>query len=66
MQRTREIEKVVSKGKLTEQKTDTAYWRTQPYSVRLAALEEIRREYHGEESRMQKVVTILRTKNDNP
>jgi hypothetical protein len=40
------IKKVIKKGKLTDRKTDAAYWRKQPYSARLAALEEIRQEYH--------------------
>ena len=66
MQRTLEIKKVVTKLKLSDKKTDSAYWRKQSYSARLAALEEIRQEYLGEESPMQKVVTIIRMKNDNP
>ncbi|MFN8463322.1 MAG: hypothetical protein U0X93_16340 [Anaerolineales bacterium] len=65
MQRTLEIAKVINKVKLSDKKADSAYWRTQPYSARLAALEEIRREYHGEELPMQKIVTIVRMKHDN-
>lgn len=64
MQRTRGIQKVVTKAKLSDKKTDAAYWRQQPYSARLAALEEIRQEYHqwkyGGEPGMQKVVKIIR------
>jgi len=30
----------------TEQKSDFAYWQTQPYQARLAALEQIRQKYH--------------------
>lgn len=64
MQRTVKIEKVVTKIKLNDKKTDSAYWRNQSYSARLAALEEIRQEYHrwryGGESKMQKVVKIIR------
>ena len=41
------IEKVYTKVNLYAQKRDSAYWRTRPYHERLAALEEIRREYHG-------------------
>jgi hypothetical protein len=37
---------IVTKTSLKAPKTDTAYWRTQPYTVRLAALEQIRQEYH--------------------
>ena len=64
MQQTREIKKVVTKAKLGDKKTDSAYWRMQSYSARLAALEEIRQEYHlwkyGGENRIQKVVKIVR------
>ncbi len=67
MQRTRKIKKVVPKVKLGEQKSDFAYWQSQPPSARLEALEQIRQEYHrwkyGKEPRMQKVVTIIRIKN---
>ncbi|MHC1782319.1 MAG: toxin secretion, membrane fusion protein [Anaerolineaceae bacterium] len=37
---------VVKKVKLQQQGNDFAYWQSQPYEARLAALEEIRREYH--------------------
>jgi len=64
MPQTLEIKKVVTKVKLIEKKTDAAYWRTQSYSARLTALEEIQQEYHrwryGGEQRMQKVVTIIK------
>jgi hypothetical protein len=40
------IQKVVRKVALKEQPTDFAYWQEQSYEARLAALEEIRREYH--------------------
>ena len=60
------ISKVVTKVPLREQKSDFAYWQTQPYEVRLATLEQIRREYHqwrsGAEPRLQRVVTIVRLK----
>jgi len=64
MQRTHEIKKVVTKVKLNDLKTDSAYWRKQPYSARLAALEEIRQEYHrwryGAEPGFQRVYTIVK------
>ena len=64
MQRTVKIEKVVTKIKLADKKTDSAYWREQPYSARLAALEEIRQEYHhwryGAEPGFQRVYTIVK------
>ena len=60
------ISKVVAKVPVHEQKSDFAYWQTQPYEVRLATLEQIRREYHqwryGAEPRLQRVVTIVRLK----
>src|SRR5206468_3452992 len=43
----RSIELVVRIVSLKEQPTDSAHWQRQPYHVRLAALEVIRREYHG-------------------
>ena len=64
MEETPGIEKVYTKVNLYAQKRDSAYWRTRPYHERLAALEEIRREYHrwryGAEPRLQKACTIIR------
>jgi len=64
MQRIIGIEKVIEKGKLNDKKTDSGYWREQSYSVRLAALEEIRQEYHrwryGAEPGFQRVYTIVK------
>jgi hypothetical protein len=37
---------IITKTKLHAPKTDTTYWRTKCWSDRLAALEEIRQEYH--------------------
>jgi hypothetical protein len=58
----RTIAPVVRKSKLTEQPNDFAYWQTQSHEDRLAALEEIRREYYGytaeTEPPMVRVVTI--------
>jgi hypothetical protein len=57
------IAKVVTRVKLGEEESDFAYWQTQPPEARLAALEEIRREYHlwkyGGEPPFRKVVTIM-------
>ncbi len=57
------IAKVVTKVKIDEQESDFAYWQTQPPAARLAALEEIRREYHlwkyGGSPPFRKVVTII-------
>jgi len=64
MQKTPEIEKVVTKVKLKDKKMDAAYWRNQPYEARLAALEEIRVEYHlwryGAEPGFQRVYKIVK------
>jgi hypothetical protein len=57
------IAKTVTKVKLEDQPKDFAYWQSQPYHVRLAALEQIRREYHqwkyGTEPRLQSVYSIV-------
>ena len=64
MNSNRKIEKVVTIVKLGEKKMDAAYWRKQPVAARLAALEEIRQEYHrwryGAEPRLQRVYTIVK------
>ncbi|MGC2238066.1 MAG: hypothetical protein WA584_18035 [Pyrinomonadaceae bacterium] len=59
----RTIEKVVTKTNLGEEKSDFSYWQTKSYAERLAALEEIRREYNswkydGVEQRFQRVYRI--------
>ena len=58
------IKKVCKKVGLHEQKSDFAYWQTQSYEARLAALEEIRREFHrwkyGAEPRFQRVYSIVK------
>ena len=60
----RTISKVVTKIKMSEQKSDAEYWRAQPPSARIAALEEIIREHHGwqigKEPRIQKVYKIIK------
>ena len=40
------IAKVVKKVRLGSEDRAVEYWRTQPYQARLAALEQIRQEYH--------------------
>lgn len=60
----RTIVPVVRKVRLTEQTSDYAFWQTQSYEARLAALEEIRREYYGwtdeTEPRLQRVYRIVK------
>jgi hypothetical protein len=54
------------KGKIQEmdRSFDLKFWQAQPPAARLAALEEIRREYHhwryGAEPGFQRVYTILK------
>ena len=59
------IKKVVRKSSIDEQEPDTVYWRTQPYQARLAALEQIRQEYHlwkygTRRPRLQRVYRIVK------
>jgi hypothetical protein len=60
----RQVKRHYVKVKLQEQKTDFAYWQSQPYHARLAALEQIRREYHQwryhAEPRLQRVYRIIK------
>jgi hypothetical protein len=42
----REVAAVYRKQSLTAPKQDAAYWRTLPFAERIAALEQIRNEYH--------------------
>jgi hypothetical protein len=64
MNSTTRINLVVNKVPLHEQKSDAVYWRSQSYEDRLAALEQIRQEFHrwksGAEPRLQKVYTITK------
>ena len=63
-ERTRSIARVVRKVALGSEPSDFAYWQTQTYQARLAALEEIRQEYHrwryGSVPPLQKVVQIVK------
>lgn len=58
------IQKVVRKVSLRKQSTDFAYWQEQPYEARLAALEEIRREYHqwqyDTQPRLQRFLQVVK------
>ena len=64
METSSRVIKTVTKVPAREQKSDFAYWQTQPYEVRLATLEQIRREYHqwryGAEPGFQRVYTIVK------
>lgn len=54
----------VTKTNLKSSKSDAAYWQSQPYTARLAALETIRREFHlwkyNAEPRFQRVYRIIK------
>jgi len=58
------VEKCYTKVSIRDQRSDFAYWQSQPYQVRLATLEQIRQEYHrwryGAEPRLQRVYTIVK------
>jgi hypothetical protein len=58
------IEKVVRKTSFDEQGNDFAYWQSQPHRLRLAALEQIRQEFHrwkyGTEPGFQRVYRVVK------
>jgi len=60
----RKIAEVARIYRTQEQPTDFAYWQGQPYEARLAALEQIRRDYHRwkyhAEPRLQRVYSIVK------
>lgn len=60
----RAIAKVYRKVALGDQPSDFSYWQSQPPAARLAALEAIRREFHGwtddTQPRLQRVCTIAK------
>jgi hypothetical protein len=62
--KTTSIAKTVCKIRLGTRRNDAAYWRSSPYPERLAALEEIRLEYHrwrqDAESGFQRVYRIVK------
>lgn len=66
MKKERQIALVYRKVRISEQDSDVEYWLSQPPGARLAALEEIRREYHawkyGTEPGFQRVLTIIKQK----
>jgi hypothetical protein len=60
------IAPVVKKLRLSDAKGDAAYWRTRSVQERLAALEEIREEYHrwrgDAQPGLQRVYSIIKVK----
>ena len=61
---TTSIAKVVTKVRLGAEEKAATYWRTQSYQARLAALEQIRQEYHhwkqDAQPGFQRVYTIVK------
>jgi hypothetical protein len=55
---------VIRKGKIKDQGNDFLFWQTQPYVVRLKALEEIRKEFilwhYDTEQGFQRVYRIVK------
>lgn len=60
MKSERKIAKVVTKIKLSKSQSDFAFWKTKSYVERLAALEEIRREFHKKDNLSDKVEKAVR------
>ncbi len=63
----RSVEKIVVKTNLGEEKPDFAFWQSKSYVERLAALEEIRREYNDwkytdAEQRFQRICRVVKLK----
>jgi hypothetical protein len=60
----RSIAMVVTKVRLGSEEKAAKYWRTQSYQARLAALEQIRQEYHNwkkdAQPGFQRVYTIVK------
>jgi hypothetical protein len=64
MHQERQIAKVVRIVRMADQGSDYDYWKQQSYQARLAALEELRREYYGHadgsHSGLQRVYSIIK------
>ena len=64
LRRNTAMTKVVRKVPLGQQPSDFAYWQAQPYQARLAALEQIRQEYHrwnyDSEPRLQRLYRVIK------
>ena len=54
------IEKVFKIVKIDEQVKDTAYWRSRPAEERLAMVEQLRREYWGEDYDKEGIAKVVR------
>ena len=59
------IQKVVKKGtmdKLSSIEEDLAYWLSKPPEERVAAVDFLRRQYHGNTARLQRSARIIQLK----
>lgn len=54
----------VTKVSMRSPKSEAVYWRTQPYSERLAVLEKIRQDFigwkYGAQPRFQRIYTVIK------
>ena len=48
------------KVKLEDRSSSFAYWQTKSYEERISTIEFLRKQYHGTESRLQRVYTIIK------
>ena len=59
-----EMKNIVTKAGLRERRSDFAFWQAQPWTARLEALEELRREYerwrYGAEQGLQRVYQVVK------
>jgi hypothetical protein len=66
MDANQELQPVVKKKGLHDSDSDFAFWQSQTMQQRLAALEQIRQEFHqwryGAQPRLQRVYSILKRK----
>lgn len=70
MKYTSELNKIdktfIKKGKLKQQGNDYLFWMSQPYWLRIATIEQIRKEYNSwkydTESGFQRVYSIIKRK----
>jgi hypothetical protein len=46
--------------KLGEEEPSFVYWRTRPEAERISAIEFLRKQHHGTESRLQRVYRIIK------
>ena len=54
------IEKQVVKGCLKDEAAGCAYWLSKTPAERITAVEELRRQYHGDTERLQRSVCVIR------